>query len=182
MFARWFDRFVRRASRSRTDNVLSRRLRPCVEALEDALARLGNEADPRVDGAGRTDAGVHAEGQVIAFAYDGRLTGAELGAALDARLLCQRAEDVFIVHHDLRWNSDRASAEVLPRLVKERAIASGSSSRSCGTRLRSKRRSFRSLGRQYSIPMCRRACSFRPVIVSGRHIHTLALSWERSVG
>jgi len=54
--------------------------------LEDALASLGNEADPRVDGAGRTDAGVHATGQVIAFSYDGRLTVPELGRALDALL------------------------------------------------------------------------------------------------
>jgi len=54
--------------------------------LEDALRRLGNGADQRVDGAGRTDAGVHAEGQVIAFSYDGRLTATELGRALDALL------------------------------------------------------------------------------------------------
>ena len=54
--------------------------------LEAALARLtGGERQP-VDGAGRTDAGVHAEGQVIAFSYDGRLATTELGTALDALL------------------------------------------------------------------------------------------------
>jgi tRNA pseudouridine38-40 synthase len=54
--------------------------------LEDALRRLGNGAGERVDGAGRTDAGVHASGQVIAFSYDGRLATTDLGLALDALL------------------------------------------------------------------------------------------------
>jgi tRNA pseudouridine38-40 synthase len=54
--------------------------------LEDALERLGDGVGQRVDGAGRTDAGVHAEGQVIAFSYDGRLTATELGRALEALL------------------------------------------------------------------------------------------------
>ena len=54
--------------------------------LEDALRRLGNGPVRRVDGAGRTDAGAHASGQVIAFSYEGRLTTAELERALDTLL------------------------------------------------------------------------------------------------
>ena len=55
-------------------------------ALEAALAHLSGGVRQPVDGAGRTDAGVHATGQVIAFSYAGRLTAAELTGALNGLL------------------------------------------------------------------------------------------------
>jgi len=54
--------------------------------LEDALARLSDGVRQPVDGAGRTDAGVHATGQVIAFTYTGRLSTTELQEALNGVL------------------------------------------------------------------------------------------------
>ncbi|MGZ6339860.1 MAG: tRNA pseudouridine(38-40) synthase TruA [Candidatus Limnocylindrales bacterium] len=54
--------------------------------LEAALARLNGGSRIRVDAAGRTDAGVHATGQVIAFTDPGRHPAAELDRALNALL------------------------------------------------------------------------------------------------
>jgi tRNA pseudouridine38-40 synthase len=54
--------------------------------LEAALKRVSDGRGARVQAAGRTDAGVHATGQVIAFEYRGRLSRPELERALDAML------------------------------------------------------------------------------------------------
>ena len=54
--------------------------------LEAALARLSGGIRQPVMGAGRTDAGVHALGQVIAFTYPGRLSVEALTEALNGTL------------------------------------------------------------------------------------------------
>ena len=73
--------------------------------LEIALARLNRGERVVVDGAGRTDAGVHAIGQVIAFTYRGEVAGSRLQRAVNALL----PPDVAI--RDLR----RAPAGFQPR-------------------------------------------------------------------
>jgi tRNA pseudouridine38-40 synthase len=82
--------------------------------LEDALARLGNGVVRRVDGAGRTDAGVHATGQVIAFSWDGPQTATELGVALEALLPAdvavrdlRRAPEAFHPRYAARYREYR---------------------------------------------------------------------------
>jgi tRNA pseudouridine38-40 synthase len=54
--------------------------------LEHALSRLSAGKKVQVAAAGRTDAGVHAVGQVIAFTYAGRLDRQPLAQALGALL------------------------------------------------------------------------------------------------
>jgi tRNA pseudouridine38-40 synthase len=55
--------------------------------LESALRGISGGRRIRVDGAGRTDAGVHASGQVIAFTWTGRrMSVSELGRAISAVL------------------------------------------------------------------------------------------------
>jgi tRNA pseudouridine38-40 synthase len=90
--------------------------------LETALARLGNGERQPVDGAGRTDAGVHAMGQVIAFTYAGRLSVEELGRALDALLPgdvairdVRRAASAFHPRHAARYREYRYTVWNGPR-------------------------------------------------------------------
>jgi tRNA pseudouridine38-40 synthase len=100
--------------------------------LEDALARLGDGTRRRVDGAGRTDAGVHAIGQVIAFTYSGRLTADELTAALNGTLPhdvairdLRRAPERFHPRHAARYREYRYTVWNGPRSpLRERTALS----------------------------------------------------------
>jgi tRNA pseudouridine38-40 synthase len=65
---------------------IQRNARTVQGVLEDALARLSDGERHRVDGAGRTDAGVHATGQVIAFTWSGRLADGRLAEAINGLL------------------------------------------------------------------------------------------------
>jgi tRNA pseudouridine38-40 synthase len=80
--------------------------RTIQEVLEEALARsLGERV--RVTPAGRTDAGVHASGQVVSFTTRGRLAPPELLRAVNAHL-----PDDVLVH---------GAAEVPPELDARRS-------------------------------------------------------------
>ena len=90
--------------------------------LEAALARLGDGVERRVDGAGRTDAGVHASGQVIAFTYAGRLPDADVGKALEALLPpdvavrdVRRVPDAFNPRYAARYREYRYTVWNGPR-------------------------------------------------------------------
>lgn len=54
--------------------------------LEAALRQLNGGVRVRVEVAGRTDAGVHAAGQVVAFTYGGPLSAERISRSLDAML------------------------------------------------------------------------------------------------
>ena len=79
------------------------------EALEKKLARVCGEA-VSVTGSGRTDAGVHARGQVISFSTLGQIPVANIPRALnsilpeDIRVLqAEEAEEGFNARKDACW-------------------------------------------------------------------------------
>jgi tRNA pseudouridine38-40 synthase len=85
-----------------------------VEAeLKRALRELTG-AEHKVYAAGRTDAGAHAEGQVVSFEMDGQITPIRLVAALNARLprdvsvlSAEVALDGFHARYSARWRRYR---------------------------------------------------------------------------
>jgi tRNA pseudouridine38-40 synthase len=99
-----------------------------VEAeLKRALREVTGQ-DHTVYGAGRTDAGAHAEGQVASFHTDGRIAPRRLVAALNARLpddvavlSAQEVPDGFHARYSARWRRyryrflDRPSRPALER-------------------------------------------------------------------
>jgi tRNA pseudouridine38-40 synthase len=81
--------------------------RTVQKTLEEALGRLTGEPRVRVNAAGRTDAGVHALGQVVNFFSGTNIPAAKLVAASNAHLppdiVVREAEDVpqaFDANHD----------------------------------------------------------------------------------
>ena len=90
--------------------------------LEAVLARLNRGERVAVDGAGRTDAGVHATGQVIAFTYAGRVPEPELQRAINAQLPrdvairdLRRAPDGFHPRYAARYREYRYTVWNGPR-------------------------------------------------------------------
>jgi tRNA pseudouridine38-40 synthase len=85
-----------------------------VEAeLRQAIREVTGEL-PKVYAAGRTDAGAHAEGQVVNFHYAGRLAPARLAAGLNARLPAdiavlgaEEAASDFHARYSARWRRYR---------------------------------------------------------------------------
>jgi tRNA pseudouridine38-40 synthase len=90
--------------------------------LEAALARLNGGERVPVDGAGRTDTGVHATGQVIAFTYRGTVAGAALERAINSLLPpdvairdLRRAPDEFHPRYAARYREYRYTVWNGPR-------------------------------------------------------------------
>jgi tRNA pseudouridine38-40 synthase len=82
--------------------------------LEAALGRLARGGRVAVAGAGRTDAGVHALGQVASFALEKELPPAELQRALNALL----PDDVRVLGAELAPDGFHARKSALSKLYR----------------------------------------------------------------
>ena len=87
--------------------------RTVEEELKRALREITGQ-EITVYGAGRTDAGAHAEGQVANFRTDGRIAPSRLAAALNARLpedvavlSAEHAPEDFHARYSARWRRYR---------------------------------------------------------------------------
>jgi len=85
-----------------------------VEAELKRALREVTGAEHKVYAAGRTDAGAHAEGQVVSFETDGRIAPGRLMAALNARLpedvavlSAEAVPDGFHARYSARWRRYR---------------------------------------------------------------------------
>jgi tRNA pseudouridine38-40 synthase len=85
-----------------------------VEAELKRALREVTGTEHKVHAAGRTDAGAHAEGQVVSFETDGHITPERLVAALNARLpgdvsvvTAEVAPDGFHARYSARWRRYR---------------------------------------------------------------------------
>ena len=99
-----------------------------VEAELKRALRLITGQEHKVYAAGRTDAGAHAEGQVVSFQTDGRISPRRLVAALNAKLpadvavlSAEEVPDTFHARYSARWRRyryrylDRPSRPALER-------------------------------------------------------------------
>jgi tRNA pseudouridine38-40 synthase len=90
------------------------RTRTVQGALEAALSRLARGPRVAVSGAGRTDTGVHALGQVASFALDKEIGPAELHRALNALL----PEDVRVLEAAVAPSGFHARKSALSKLYR----------------------------------------------------------------
>jgi tRNA pseudouridine38-40 synthase len=100
--------------------------------LEAALATITGGRRVRVDAAGRTDAGVHALGQVIAFTWEGRMPATGLERAFNALLPAdvavrdlRRAPVGFHPRHAARYREYRYTVWNGPRSPLRERFALG---------------------------------------------------------
>ena len=95
---------------------LTSKARTVQGTLQDALGRLSDGRKVRVDGAGRTDAGVHAEGQVASFLLERDIAPDDLARALNGLL----PEDVRVRsadHAAFGFHARRSARSKLYRYV-----------------------------------------------------------------